>query len=433
MIVFSQSFREFIFSCDNKIAKYLRGYLEWGYPVYKNLFTESEINYITFRNDGTISYLPKGKEHQENENGDWKRDGRQNGKPSVVIKKIITQKGLKLLKQKDFENFTNCYKAEYNEDGLSFIVHDNKQIPSIYNEELAEGDGSLNNSCMKGEDKDFFDIYKHCKDLKILTLWKDQLLCGRALVWSIKDITLMDRVYIAKEHYYELFFKYARDNKWWRKAYQNYSEKEDFINPEGEQITKTFKIYTDTCFDYYPYIDTFTYGDEGFLTNSGGYTYSYNNTDGTRDGEDTTTWDEINQCDIDEDDAVTIDRGYYRNDTTHIDNTVVINGDRWWEEDDDIICIDGDWYEKDDSEVTINALTDEYDLKDNLTSVDCGKYEGEYIDEDDCVTDVDGNIWWVDDSGLVCLDGDYYPEDHEDVELINGNYQLKQEECTENY
>ena len=68
MLVFSESFKQFIKRCDNKIAYHLASYIESNYPVYDLVFTDEFINYITFRNDGTISYLPKGKEHKENSN-----------------------------------------------------------------------------------------------------------------------------------------------------------------------------------------------------------------------------------------------------------------------------------------------------------------------------------------------------------------------------
>lgn len=450
MITLSKSFREFISSCDNKIASYLEKYYRnYHIPVYKKLFTNEEIDYLTFRNDGTISFLPKGKEHQENDDGTWKRDGRQNGKPSKVIQKIITPFGKKLFKEKDFENFTNCYKVEFNDEGLSFSLLPNKDIAKIYNAELVEGEGSINKSCMKDEYSSYFDIYTHCKDLQILVLKKGDLVAGRALVWDIKGLILMDRIYVAKEHYFEMFYEYARENKWWRKYKQSYDYKTELLSPEGEQIDKSLKIYTDTDFENYPYIDTFTYGDDGMLTNDSSsiYTYTYNNTDGTRQGGEDDhsgeTWDEIDEQYIDEEDAVEITMGRRKYTYTHYSNTITdVDGEIWYESDDDLIEINDRYYPSDHDDICYDELNSEYILIDDSILITKGTHEDKYTVEDETTEDHEGEIWadcdrdvliteigndWYAIKDVIEIEGIYYLEDDEDVELIEGEYKLKTE------
>lgn len=455
MITISKSFKEFINNCDNKIARYLTECLDpCSFNIYKKLFTEEEINYLTFRNDGTISFLPKGKKHKENEDGTWKRDGRQNGKPSKVIQKIITPFGKKLFNEKDFENFTNCYKVEFNDENLKFQLLPNTEIGNIYLSDALDGDGSLNNSCMRIVPSSYFEIYENCKDLQILVLKKNELIAGRALVWKIGDITLMDRVYTAKEHYFEMFFNYAKENKWWRKYKQSYDNKDSFIDVEGNCVGKTFKIYTDTDWDDYPYIDTFTYGEDGMLTNDSRYSdYEYNETDGTRnsnnsdDEHEGETWDDIDDCYIDEDDAYRIGRGRYNGSYTHRDNTIAdVDDDIWWEGDTDIVLIGDDYYPKNHEDIRYDNLNEEYILQDDSIEITKGTHKGSFTLESETTEDYDGEIWadcdrdvliteinnkWYDAEDVIEIDGSYYLENDEEIELINGTYQLKIEEHAE--
>ena len=456
MLIVSNSFKNFINNCDNKIAKYLRDYLSPFTPnVYKKLFTGEEVNYLTFRNDGTISFLPKGKTHQENEDGSWKREGRQNGKPSKIIQKIITPFAKPLFKEKDFENFTNCYKTEFSDESLKFELLPNVEIGNIYLSEALEGSSSLNSSCMRNDNKyhateSYFEIYENCKDLQILVLKKDELIAGRALVWKLGDITLMDRVYIAKEHYFEKFFNYAKENKWWRKYKQNYSDKEDFLDEQGDKRNKTFKIYTDTDFNNYPYIDTFTYGNDGFLTNNNdeSYDYEYTDTSGDRtdnqDNHEGETWDDINDEYIDNEDAVQIDRGRYRHSYTHIDNIVTdIDNNVWWDNDNDIILIGDDYYPNDHDDIIFDEMNDEYILLEDAIQITKGSEEDKWTMTSETTEDHEGCIWadcdrdvliteingdWYDIEDVIEIDGSYYLEDDEEIELVNGVYQLKIEE-----
>lgn len=462
MLVLSKSFKTFIESCDNKIARYLNKYLTESLlvkPIYQKLFTSEEINYLTFRNDGTISFLPKGKEHNENEDGTWKRDGRQNGKPSKIIQKIITPYGKQLFNEKDFENFTNCYKVEFNDENLKLELLPNTEVGNVYLTEAIEGEGSLQSSCMRSDDdynatKDYFEIYENCKDLQILVLKKNDLIAGRALVWKIGDITLMDRVYVGKEYYFEMFFDYAKKNKWWRKYNQSYDTKETFLNEKGEKVYKTFKIETDTEFDKYPYIDTFTYGTDSYLTNSSSEcNYTYNCTNGDRENEDEEdnhddeTWDYIDDCYIDEDDASYIDDGRYSGNYTHRNNTIEdVDGNVWWNEDGGIVELNGEWYPKNHNDVTYDDVNDTHILIDESIEITKGSHKGSITLANETIEDVNGDIWstddrnnliteideeWYDVDDVVDIDGTYYLKDSKEIELINDTYQLKTEEHAE--
>ena len=423
MLVFSKSFENYITKCDNAISEVINGYIQLSLTEEQRTenFDESKINYITFRSNGNISYLPAGKQHinEIGPSGDliWKRENRQEGKAAKIIRKIFTKEGLEQFKDTDFESFTNCYKAEFSSNGLKFSLLPNSEIPSVYSEEMLEGDGTLNGSCMQASEdnsirKAYFSIYENCSNLQILVLKQNGLLAGRALIWKLTDnITFMDRIYYVKEHYREMFIDYAINNKWWRKEKQSYANKTSFYNENQELIPhKIFKIQLDTDFDYYPYIDTFTYGEDGMITNDCGYdNYVYAETSGERtDNNNTLVYDEIDDVDINEDDAILITRGRYRDRYTHESNSVEISDQYWWKDDDGIVYIRGEYYTKDSNYTCYNDLTEEWDLIDNCAYIDCGIHEGQNISADECVRDINHNYWWKDDDDIEEIDGDYY-------------------------
>jgi hypothetical protein len=385
MITYSDSFLVFLCESKNKIAKTLFNARYCNYPSYRLMLTTDEINYLSLRADGNISYLPAGRQLRYNADGEWSRHGRQDGKPAKVIRKLFTKKALKVFEDSDFEGFANSYKAKFS-DSLSFQIRINRDIPLIYDMEIAPGGGSLNSSCMNG-DGDYMDIYNYCKSLRILILIDEEgQLCGRALIWDLEDnITLMDRIYVVSDFMYELFIAYAVDSGWWhKKDYRSQDDKDVFINEKGEEVVRHFVVKTDTDFSSYPYIDTFTYGDTGSLKNYESGRFTYANSDGTRIGE---YWDEIDECWLDEDDAVLVTHGIHSGDRTHFDNTANVGAQVWWSRDPGIAEVDGCFYRVEDT-----VLSD---------------YDGARHLKSDCVwTDIHGSYILKCDS--VVLDGEIY-------------------------
>lgn len=410
---------------DCRIAKILYRLNNKRYtPV---MVTPEQVNYLTFRGDGTVSFLPAGKPHLVNDDGDWKRDGRQNGKPGKVIRKLFAERVQKYFKDADFECFANQYKAEFNEGGYKFALLKNTEIPSVYDMERKPGDGSLNNSCMNG-DTDYLDIYRYCKQLQILILKNtDGELCGRALIWQIsEDITLMDRVYVTDDFMYDKFLMYCNSQKWWRKKdYKSYDNKTAFIDAAGNEVDKNFTIHTDTEHSEYPYIDTFQYGDDGSLNNYGSGDYTYNNTDGTRDGgedeHEGEVYDEINGEYISEDDSCYISAGerQYRDRNCHVDNCVCVGDDWYYNEDENIVEVGGTWYTKDSGDIC--EVDGEYHLTDDCTY--CERDNCYYLSDDCVFCEDDEEDVLLDDA--VEIDGKYY---HKESDLIfehNGKYYLE--------
>ena len=300
-LIVSKSFRQFLETTkdDNRISRILLNALDLQYNgVGKLALRTDEANYITMRRDGMISFMPAGKEQLFNDDHTWKIEGRQAGKPVKVIRKIFTEKLSKLLKDSDFEGFANKYKAKCT-GGFNFKVLPASQIGEVY--DMSHGDyGSLGQSCMKGRGK-YFEMLFNCPDVQIVTLTKDDgTLMGRALLWQAKNqdgnvIPFLDRFYVREDHLYELFVEEALKNGWYyKKYYKNRDDKEILINPKTQEVethTLTVNLNTDG-FSYYPYLDTFHWGDDDRI-----YNYDTEEQDGTycydQTGGDRTSYDGI--------------------------------------------------------------------------------------------------------------------------------------------
>jgi hypothetical protein len=440
-IVFSDSFLTFCKQSDSRIARIIRRYLEiykasdtgcregsWGWIYNKQfelyerfMFTDEEVNYITFRNDGTISYLPAGKEFKRTENGDWSLDGRQNGKPGKIIRKIFLPKAQKLFKDSDFEHFGNQYKSYYGKD-YDFVMHDRSDIGEVYLKPAESGDGTLNNSCMRNVSKEFFRIYEKCESLRLLALYnKAGQVAGRALIWNLeyddKPITFMDRIYTTKEHLVESFKEYAKKEGFWIKRKQSYDSKHSFITPSGECLNALFEINTDTDCRKYPYIDTFTYGRDGTLTNDdNSQQYAYSNTNGQRDGQyyddddddndshEGEFYDDIADEWTDDSYHAIITHGEYSGLSTHEENTVRIGERVYWCESSLIRELNnGDYV------LTEDAYYCEYECAYfSYDEVVFSDYDGCYYLSGHCVESVSG---WILKTDAVTVDGKIFHAD----------------------
>lgn len=130
------------------------------------------------------------------------------------------------LKDKDVEIFINSFKSNYDmlikglTDTLQLVA--GEDVRFWYNgKNYVQGGGTLNSSCMRGENKGpemqmFVDNPDVCQ-LLILRDPKSLKLLGRALIWRLeepKDKTFMDYVYTRYDKDRDLFIMYAKTRGW---------------------------------------------------------------------------------------------------------------------------------------------------------------------------------------------------------------------------
>lgn len=263
-----------------------------------------------------------------------------------LVNKIFPEK----YKDKDIEEFVNKFKASIENTKEKFIIVEGEDIDHWYDSSnYYEISGTLGNSCMKGKSgRGYFDIYtKNPEVCRMLILVEGGKLKGRALVWKVDNnrgfTYYLDRQYTINESDVNKFRKYADDNDWAYKTYNNHSELQA-VTYKGEnkytQMTVHLKYANEDRKSYnyseYPYVDTFRRYDpkRGILYNdseqasdydgqstsedtAGGYTQiqggKWSEYYGEYVDEDRAVWSEPMDSYLDIDESVEIRRGSRRN------------------------------------------------------------------------------------------------------------------------
>ena len=329
---------------------------------YLGYYKDSNRNF-NLRKDKKMSYCPSGKDTVLKENGQWDKTNRFTGKYGKTLKKILIDQVPNFkYKPKELEELVNMLKAEVDDGEFSIVSGDD--IAKMYNSKTALDSVSLKNSCMQGSNVDYFDIYvKNPNVVNMLALTKcDDTLVGRALLWTVGNDTYMDRIY-GNDSTIQKFIDYAKENNIIRKEYQSYDEKIQWILPNGNQVNRTFSISLKTSHNKYPYVDTFSYMNSGYLSNDVCDEHEYSLTSTNGGTEEPEEDEDYVYCEIDGDrvhmdDAVWIDgHDYYvGNDYAITDDwncvSILVSesvetlcGDTTHQEDDDLVyCEASDGY-----------------------------------------------------------------------------------------
>lgn len=426
-MVFSNSFQKMIaelrFDCD--VCKVL-------FHHKLDLLTD-ELNYITMRGS-MISYLPAGKEHLTNDDGRWRREGRQEGKPARIIQKIIPDNIRADYEITDFklEKFTNAIRSYVmaNGDGengdsekVTLWVCNGEFIPCYYNEDNYSefAGGNLTGSCMKDKDSNFFDIYKDNPDKvsMVVALDANHRVLGRALLWKTDNVGMcMDTIY-AKDEVRPMFIKFARENGIRYKSNQSchhhsFNAFDGATDSCGDYVDVTLRNWD---YSYYPYLDTLYYLDEcGVLSNNtpDGPYRELRSTDGSYEEHNSEVEDVITGDYIREENGTYVDyryegrwyTGYTECPTYYVsevssevytDHCVYVDGEYYMLNSDNIVYVgrEGEYYHVDD------VVYDEY---------------GEAIPYDDAVKDFNGN-WILLDDAVETSEGWMLEEE---CEMIDG-------------
>jgi len=252
------------------------------------------VNYIsTTDKSDTISYLPASKmDYIEKNSIDPYSDniGRVNIKIGRLVFKLFPKKLLdQYVSPSDIEEFVNIYKSFFDKSNQKMIVVSGEEIRQYYLDEnycLPEY-GTLWKSCMRYSDRQkFLDLYTKNSDvISMLVLLTKEGECdkvrARALLWEAEDLQgnklkIMDRIYTIYDSDVFVFKKWARQNGYISKLYQN-AKSHSIFDVDGKPMIIDLKIFIENHdLEYYPYLDTFPFYDgKGNFYNNHKNPYEY--------------------------------------------------------------------------------------------------------------------------------------------------------------
>ena len=228
-------------------------------------------------------------------------------KPSDVkvgrfVTNLLTKAGIEF-KPKEIEEFVDKYKAALKLKKESFnrfeIVKGEDIRKWYFRNSYEQEEGTLGNSCMRyAKCQKYLDIYTENDSVSLIILKSktdNEKIIGRAILWDATlvnkpnetddaDIKFMDRIYIIDSADTEFFIQFAIKNGFYYKKKQDYSTTPLIFNKtilsDDESLIKVSVSSGD--YNYYPYIDTVKFYNDGILTNddSDGYEYELTDTDG---------------------------------------------------------------------------------------------------------------------------------------------------------
>lgn len=206
-----------------------------------------DMDYIDVGEDEhSITYAPSSKIQRIKDNG---QDPWTTNRVSMKVGKFFNK--IFVIDSQKLENLVNWYKTSYyvskGEFDRIFSVVEGEDIRYWYNQKnYVPGGGTLNNSCMRGEQTQTrLDLYvDHPENCKLLIIKEGDKLSARALMWITDKGVYIDRVYT----------RYDKDQMLYKK-YIDSKDYKSFFNRGMTNLTlkvKLKKSYTST-----PYFDTF--------------------------------------------------------------------------------------------------------------------------------------------------------------------------------
>lgn len=281
-IVISDEFRDIleIFKDKSVVAELLL-----HKRLDKSILVDDHVNFISVSHGdmGKISYLTLDRIQKISQSDDdfWTTSKRFRSKPGAFVSKI-----LKDIDQMEIEKFSTLYKTFTSDIDFNFKIVKGNDVRKFYSYQThLRQEGTLGQSCMKHDQcQDFFNLYIDNSDvISMLTMTSfDDKLIGRALLWECDGIKIMDRVYtINDERYVNHFFKWAKDNGYLYKVYQNWKNSMQFTDG-SEFFEKEISINIPNYnHKRYPYLDTFKWLDmtNGSLSNFKPKHFSKHNSD----------------------------------------------------------------------------------------------------------------------------------------------------------
>ena len=340
--LYSERFNEIIKNISLRKTNYSIEILKFVNENYKNKYLIDHekaqqldiIKMIDIRHengDVVLSFLPKGKEVQINENGKWSRKNRQVGKLGKTLRGFIEVvcKGfnIRLPNAAEIEELVNEVKSTFSNANYEFNFLSGEDIRKYYHYDNyqsspSDSGSTLFASCMRYTScQKYFDIYVHNPNCKMLVMFDKSLssnkIVGRALVWTVGGQMYVDRRYYSSDVYNYGFMEFIRINKLNYKTHNTYDNEYarmfEVFNEEIEDYeTKTdieLTFQYNHNFSNFPYCDTVKYFnpttkilsnvvDEGYClcTTEGSYIVIDKN--GNEIDDDNEDDDEMHYCEV---------------------------------------------------------------------------------------------------------------------------------------
>ena len=241
----------------------------------KDILQDDHINYFDkSQSEPTkISYLTSDrieKISQSDVHDFWTTSRRYKGNPGAFLNKVF-----KNVPGREVENFATFWKTFAVEKEFTFKVVEGEDLRKYYHQKYHHKcEGTLENSCMKyPKCQKYLDFYVDNGVKMLVMFFRDtEEVIGRALLWetthkgSVGE-KVMDRVYtIADEEYLNHFIKWADDNGYIHKTYQNWYSGLQFTNKNSENEFKIDIKLNKVYYEYFPYLDTFKFLDLDSMT-----------------------------------------------------------------------------------------------------------------------------------------------------------------------
>lgn len=228
--------------------------------------------------DDTISFLSDKKaDNISDDSNPFSVKGRSDVKVGRFAKALLSDKNfisytglassVAKLKDKDYEDFVNLYKAATVKEDHKFELVNGENIRKYYdyNNYAFKERGTLGSSCMKHEEcQDYFDIYvKNTKVCSLLVYLNGSgEVLGRALVWKLSKTPgseyFMDRIYTNNDSDVIKFTNYADEKGWMYRYRQNCDNYDALVfKYKGQNIVGEIQVdLSKSDFDQYPFLDT---------------------------------------------------------------------------------------------------------------------------------------------------------------------------------
>ena len=257
-----------------EIARFIRKYIENEQyieddEIAQNFFdTTDKVDMVSF----TMNNKVPEEWDSEYDSGLPYSMGRSEMKIGKLVKYIINVLNTSFgttkfsVSDSELEAFVNAYKASESSSNMEFRLVKGEEIAKYYNNQKYLSDkGSLGSSCMAEKGKKTFKLYTQNEtkvQLLILVDKETDNICGRALVWKLKNSPcesnfFMDRVYSNNDSDVIKFKKFANENRFLYKKYMNShtSSNVEFVYG-GKDVYGEITVKLNGDVDKAPFVDT---------------------------------------------------------------------------------------------------------------------------------------------------------------------------------